>query len=258
MKRPCLLSVALLVCHVSAASAKELDDVPDGLDLPDGLEVGTLTYHASMADATTVDGWQMEGPGAVRFEDGWMQMSSPNEAMHHVYWCPERFPKDFVAQWEAQNLETDAGLCIIFFAAAGRGGESIFAEELSERDGTFGHYTRGDIRCYHASYYANAAHNPDREQTNLRKNPGFHLVMEGQEGIPTESRAAHKITLAKVGPRIRLWVDDRMVIDWTDQGETGGPAHGDGYIGFRQMRWTHFRYRNFCVWKAADASTGRK
>ena len=33
---------------------------------------------------------------------------------------PERVPSDFIAQWEAQNVETDAGLCIVFFAAAGK------------------------------------------------------------------------------------------------------------------------------------------
>ena len=196
----------------------------------------------------------MEGPGKVTFKDGWMHMRSPGEKMHHVFWCPKRFPESFVAQWEAQNLETDAGLCIVFFAAAAKeDGGSIFDEDLPERDGTFSQYTKGAIRCYHASYYANAAHNPDRQQTNLRKNPGFHLVAEGPEGIPTKSEKPHTLTLAKHGNHIRLWIDQKKVIDWTDEGEQGGKPHGDGYIGLRQMKWTHFRYRNFTVWEAGEA-----
>jgi len=222
----------------------------DQLPLPEGVTTGELLYHAPMARQESMRAWQMEGPGQVSFQGGWMHMQSPGEKMHHVYWCPRRFPASFVAQWQAQNMETDAGLCIIFFAAAGRDGQSVLDDNLPERDGTFSQYTKGAIRCYHSSYYANAAHNPDRGQTNLRKNPGFHLVQEGEEGIPTKSRRIHVITLAKQGPRIRLWVDERKVIDWTDGGKTGGPPHGDGFIGLRQMKWTHFRYRNFRVWKA--------
>ncbi|MFW6171211.1 MAG: DUF1961 family protein, partial [Planctomycetota bacterium] len=223
--------------------------------LPDDLKVDTLLYRASMENAASVKGWRMEGPGKISFRDGWMHMQSPEEEMHHVFWCPRRFPKSFIAQWQAQNQETDAGLCIVFFAAAANDGRSILADDLPKRDGTFNQYTRGAIRCYHASYYANAAHNPDRQQTNLRKNPGFHLVQEGEDGIPTRSEKIHTVTLAKQGPHVRLWVDDRKVIEWTDTGQTGGEPHGDGFIGFRQMKWTHFRYRNFRVWEPRDSAT---
>ncbi len=225
---------------------------PADVNLPGRLQLGSLVYQASMGNAESVKGWRMEGPGEVSFKDGWMHMHSPDEEMHHVFWCPQRLPASFVARWQARNMETDAGLCIVFFAAAGLNDQSIFSDELPERNGNFQQYTKGQIRCYHTSYYANAAHNPDRRQTNLRKNPGFHLVKEGEEGIPTKSEETHTITLAKVGPHIRLWVDNRKVIDWTDAGNVGGQPHGDGYIGFRQMKWTHFRYRNFRVWSVAD------
>lgn len=186
----------------------------------------------------------MEGPGKLSFKSGWMRMQSPDEKMHHVFWCPKPFPASFVAQWKAQNLETDAGLCIVFFAATGKDGQSIFADGLPERHGDFRQYTEGALRNYHISYYANAPHNPDRKQTNLRKNPGKHLVAEGPEGIPTDSKKVHTLTLAKQGTRIRLWVDDRKVIDWTDKGRVGGEPHGGGYLGLRQMKWTHFQYRS--------------
>jgi hypothetical protein len=39
-----------------------------------------------------------------------------------------------------------------------------------------------------------------------------------------------------------------QVSEWLDDGAGGRPALKDGKIGFRQMRWTHFRYRNFKVW----------
>ena len=207
-----------------------------------------------MADPQSVEGWKMDGPGEVSFKDGWMQMRSPGEAMHHVYWCPVRFPEDFIAQWEAQNLNPDAGLCIVFFAATSLDGRSVFAPDLPARDGTFTQYTKGPLRCYHISYHANTPDVPDRGHANLRKNPGFHLVLEGQDGIPAESQERHIISLAKIGDRIRLWVDARPVIDWKDSGEIGGEPHRDGYIGFRQMQWTRFQYRNLRVWQPDNAA----
>ncbi len=84
-------------------------------NLPNELKAGKLIYQASLEQADSVSDWVMEGPGQVSFKDGWMHMQSPNEAMHHVFWCPKRFPESFIAQWDAQNMKTDAGLCIVFF-----------------------------------------------------------------------------------------------------------------------------------------------
>ncbi len=209
---------------------------------------GELLYQSSMADSPDIAEWVMEGPGKVSFSEGWMDMQSPEETGHHVFWCPDEFPESFVAQWELQNLETDAGLCIVFFSAKGQNGESIFDPGLSRRDGVFNQYTRGDINCYHISYYANAAHNPDRPHANLRKNSGFHLVQEGAAPIPASSTEVYTMTLIKDGAHIILYANDRKLIDWKDDGITHGPVLGEGRIGLRQMKWTHFKYRNFKVW----------
>lgn len=214
---------------------------------------GTLLYENPLASAQDVKDWVMEGPGEVTFNNGWMQMFSPTEAMHHVFWCPQVFPDSFVAEWEAQPRKTDAGLVIVFFAAKGAHGESIFDPALPPRDGTFSQYTEGAIKSYHISYYANAAHNPDRGHANLRKNNTFTLLQEGEVGIPTYSARVHKIRLIKQHNHIVLFVDDRKVIDYTDDKpvvngvDTGTPLT-DGRLGFRQMKWTRFQYRNLKVW----------
>jgi len=226
--------------------------------MPDVVpEQGKLLYSADMASPQSVSGWIMEGPGKVVFDQGWMEMFSPDEAMHHVYWCPQTFPASFIARWQAQNLKLDAGLVIVFLAAAGEKGEDIFDPGLPARDGTFSQYTEGKIRSYHISYYANAAHNPDRGHANLRKNNTFSLLQQGSVGIPTRSTEPHQITLVKEGARIRLFVDERKVIDYIDdrpvvEGVDTGPAFGAGKIGFRQMQWTRFRYRDFRVYTIAD------
>lgn len=211
---------------------------------------GKLIYSNTMTSSLDMAGWKMEGPGEVVFKDGWMEMFSPGEKYHHVFWCPEDFPGSFIAEWEVQNLETDAGLCILFFSAKGKNGESIFDPTFPPRDGTFNQYTKSDrFNCYHISYYANGRDNPGREVSHLRKNSGFHLVQQKEPGIPVTSEKVHKMVLVKNNAQIRMYIDERKIIDWTDDGQTLGPVLQEGKMGFRQMQWTRFRYRNFRVWE---------
>ena len=215
----------------------------------DSFKKGDLIYRNPLADKEDMADWKMEGPGVTEFGEGWMEMFSPGEEGHHVLWCPENFPGSFVAEWELQNLETDAGLCIIFFSAKGNNGESIFDPSFPRRNGIFSQYTKSEyFNNYHISYYANGKDNREREVAHLRKNKGFNKVQVGGPGIPVHSTAIHKMTLIKDGSHIMMYIDDRKIIDWTDDGKKYGPVLQDGKMGFRQMEWTHFRYRNFKVW----------
>jgi len=213
-----------------------------------GIETDKLLYRSALDTKQSAEGWVMEGPGTVEFADGWMTMKSPRQQMHHVFWCPETFPESFVAQWEMQNQHLEAGLCIVFFAAAGLNGDDVMDSSLPKRDGTFSQYNNAALNNYHISYYANTPSKPNRKMARLRKNPGKKIVSEGPRGIEVSSSAVHKITLIKEGPRIRFYVDRRPIIDWTDDGTIIGEPRGAGRIALRQMKWTQFRYRNFDVW----------
>jgi hypothetical protein len=208
------------------------------------VDKGALIYSNPLSDKDSLKGWTMEGPGETSFNDGWMQMYSPVEKGHHVLWCPPEFPANFVAEWEVQNLHPEAGLCIVFFSAKGVKGEDIFSPTLPRRDGKFKDYINGAISNYHISYYANAKNERGRETANLRKNPGFHKVQKGEAGIPIDSKANHKILLSKKDGHILMYVDARKIIDWQDETD----ALSGGKIGFRQMKWTRFAYRNLKVW----------
>ncbi len=213
-----------------------------------GVKTGELLYETAMDSKESVKGWVMEGPGAVDFKDGWMNMKSPGEEMHHVFWCPENFPESFVAQWEMQNQHLEAGLCIVFFSATGLKGEDVMDPSLPKRDGNFSQYNDEALKNYHISYYANTPSRPNRDVARLRKNPGKHIVKEGPRGIEVTSTKVHRITLVKEGAHIRLFVDKRPVIDWKDDGKVAGEPRGAGRIALRQMKWTQFNYRNFKVW----------
>jgi hypothetical protein len=220
---------------------------------------GKLLYSNSLATSEKVNDWILEGPAKIEFKNNWMHIYSPNEEGHHVFWCPVDFPGNFIAEWEAKNQEIDAGLCIVFFAAKGLKGESIFDASMPKRTlGTFTDYTKGAMNDYHISYYANGRDNPNRETANLRKNKGFNLVQTGEIGIPVQSIAIHKMKLIKQEGKILMYIDDRKIIDWTDDGIKYGKILEDGKIGFRQMQWTHFAYRNFKVWENSTSTVTNK
>lgn len=210
---------------------------------------GELLYENKLASTSDVKDWVLEGPAKIEFKENWMHLFSPDEDGHHVFWCSEDFPADFIVEWELQNQETDAGLCIIFFSALGNNGESIFDPSFPKRDGVFKQYTKSKhFNNYHISYYANGKDNRAREISHLRKNSGFDKVQIGEPGIPVKSAEIHKMRLVKDGAHITCFIDGRKVIDWTDDGKEYGPVLKGGKIALRQMKWTHFRYRNFKVW----------
>jgi len=210
-----------------------------------------LVYQKDLVSEADCEGWVMEGPGEVAFEDGWMVMSSKRPDGpdgHIVHWPSVDFPSDFVAEWEMRPI-SDYGLCIVFFCAKGRNGEGLFDPALETRNGIFSQYTRGDINCYHISYYCNTPFNPGRITSNMRKNHGFFVVANGPPGVAAGDKEPHAVRLVKCGPHIHLSVDGRKLIDFHDDGETYGPVLGAGKIGFRQMQWMKAAYRNLRVYE---------
>jgi hypothetical protein len=209
--------------------------------------LGRLLYESSLGDPAAIEGWVMEGPGAVEFVGGWMQMSmqlvNGEPKGHLVHWCPKDFPSRFVAEWEVRIM-SDSGLNIVFFAARGEHGEDIFDPQLPPRNATFTQYTQGAIVSYHISYFANT-----RATSNLRKNNHFYLVANGPPGIGAGDKHPHRVRLIQDGAHIQLQVDGRVIIDYTDNGKRYGPVLDGGKIGFRQMTPTVARYRNFRVWE---------
>lgn len=239
MKRS-IITILLLFLGGAALEAQDT--------LPPAVEKGELLYANTLSARSIMNNWVMEGPGTLQFKKGWMEMFSPGGKWDHVLWCPQKFPASFIAEWEVQNLHTEEGLLITFFAATGDKGQSIFDPGMPARDGTFKYYNRGRINCYHISYYANNPKLPDRGDSHLRKDPAFALLQTGKEGIPTKSAAVHHIALIKDKAHIMMLVDGRKIVDYLDDGKTFGPVYQSGWIGFRQMRWSHCRYKDFKVW----------
>lgn len=225
----------------------------DNINELDDFKAEEMIYYASLGNEDDVEDWVMEGPGEIEFDDGWMEMNSPDEEGHHVFWCEEDFPESFIAQWDVKNLNKEAGLLIVFFAAKGLNGEDIFDDSLPERSGIFEEYTRGRMNNYHISYHSNNPSHPLRTNAHLRKNNGFNLVQNGRDGIPKDSEKTYTITLIKDNNHIVMFIDENEIINWNDTGIIDSSAHKDGKIGFRQMKWSHFKYRDFIVWELENS-----
>lgn len=169
---------------------------------------------------------------------------------------PGGLPGDIVASWSFKPIR-EPGLAMFWLCAAGRHGEDLFDPALAERTGEYRQYFKGDINAYHVSYFRRK--NPEDERRfhtcNMRKSYGFHLVCQGGDPIPSVPDVIdpYRITVAKLGGRVQLKIDDLVVFDWLDDGETYGPVHPGGRIGFRQMAPLIAEYADLKVHAARGA-----
>ena len=132
-----------------------------------------LFYENKFSNSSDIKDWLLEGEAEVLIKDSWLEMYSPDQKAHHVFWCPKELPSNFMAEWELQNLNPDAGLCIVFFAAKGVNGKDVMHPSLKKRTGVFREYTQSDLNHYHISYYANNPKKPNRPFAHIRKNKGY-------------------------------------------------------------------------------------
>ena len=208
----------------------------------------SLIYQNQFSSPNDLMGWVMEGEAKAVVKDNALEMYSPQQKSHHVFWCPEELPANFLLEWEMQNLNPNAGLCIVFFAAKGINGKDVMHPSLKKRSGIFSQYTKSDLNNYHISFYANNPKKPNRPFAHLRKNKGFVTVQYGERGIAANSTFLHKLQLVKKENHITMAIDGREIINWIDEAGKHGPVYEEGKFAFRQMQWSHFRYQNLKIW----------
>lgn len=85
-----------------------------------------LPYRNALAQASDLDGFVMEGDGAVSFPQGRLRLKSTRPASdgqlaNIVYWVPGTFGDRIAVEWSFLPVR-EPGLAILFFAARGRTG----------------------------------------------------------------------------------------------------------------------------------------
>ena len=232
-------------------------------DLPPLAHRGPLLYENPLASERDHAGFVLEGQAGITIQETTTRLSSTvdeaaRQAANYVWWCPEEFPASFDAEWDFWP-EAERGLCILFFAAHGRGGRDLFDPALPQRTGQFAQYTEGAIDCLQISYYRRRPQQQKYHLCNLRKHHGVHLVASGADPIPQASRAQppYHLRLLKAGPHVAFWIDGLPILHYLDDGRTYGPVLGAGKIGFRQMAPMTGRYANFRVYSVDRAQDFR-
>lgn len=191
--------------------------------------------------------WVLEGPGKLQAVPAGLRMIA--DEGHIVLWNRQALPHDFIAEWDFTPQEL-GGLCIVFFCATGREGQSIFDPGMPTRDGLFTQYTMGEMNCYHISYARGAGHRAPN--TALRKNWGFYRVQGGHDFIPLEAGVTSRLTLAKRGALIQFAINGQLSLNWVDDGQSMGGVWGAGHFGLRQMTGADVVYSNLRVWSVRD------
>lgn len=207
-----------------------------------GLTLGAPIYENRLDSAGCIKDFILEGQARITFPDGKMQMENALSAVegqkaNYVLWCPEEFPSDILVEWEFQPIR-EPGLCILFFAAQGIHGESIFDPALQKRTGEYPLYHHGDINAFHVSYFRRKEPEERAFHTcNLRKSYGFHLVAQGGDPIPDadECREPYTCAVLKKGSVVKFYVNELETFAFEDDGVTYGERLGCGRIGFRQL-----------------------
>lgn len=199
--------------------------------------------------------WVMEGKGIAECKDGCLVLYSELFTVdraddgHFNFWLKRDFPANVAFEWMFRYPELgDQGLAIVMWAAKGRdGAKDIFDPSLPLRRGdVMSDMHSGAINCYHTSYIARS-----RQQANLRKNYGFHLVAQGPDfSVICQPDEWHVVRVEQFNDTISLLFDGNAVYRYVDDGTIGGPSiRTGGKFGFRQQNNLYKgEYRDFKVY----------
>ena len=201
-----------------------------------------LIYSNPLACNEDLSAFILEGRAKLSFPDGCLRLENACSATlgqkaNYVLWCDRVFPPDLMLKIKFRPVR-EPGLAMLFFAASGRDGQSLFDPGLARRTGEYPQYHHGDINAFHLSFFRRKE--PDERAfhtCNLRKSHGFYLVAQGADPIPDVSDVTgfYELTLIKRGNSICFSVNSLEVLRFTDDGREYGPVLGGGCIGLRQL-----------------------
>ncbi|MDS0527978.1 YesU family protein [Clostridium sp. SHJSY1] len=222
------------------------------------FEQGSCIYKNIFDSKDSVKDWVAEGQVDVNFVKEGIVLKNKLDAdvygdnAHWLFWCPIDFPDKIIIEWDFLP-KSEYGLCMFFFSAKGKNGESIFSKNLPERHGVYPEYHSGAINAFHLSYYRRKYPTERMFNTcNLRKSYGFHLAKMGADPIPSVKNVIepYHIKLIKYKEIVQFYINDLLILDWEDNGVDFGKVIKDGKIGFRQMAPMEAIYSNLYVYEA--------
>jgi len=219
---------------------------------------GNCIYTNIFENKESIKDWNLEGQAAISFTKKGMLLKNEldsdlcGDSAHWVFWCPSDFQDKIIIEWDFLPL-SNHGLCMFFFSAKGKNGESIFSRSIPKRHGIYPEYHSGAINALHLSYYRRKFQSERVFNTcNLRKSHGFHLVKMGADPIPSVENIidSYHMKLIKYKEYVQFYINDLLVLDWQDNNQEFGEILEEGKIGFRQMAPMEAIYSNLYVYEA--------
>ena len=203
---------------------------------------GSLIYENALSGPECVKDFILEGKARIHFPEGHLRLENAEseqlgQKANYVYWCTREFPADFLLEIDFRPLR-EPGLAMLFFAAAGTEGRSLFDPSLAPRTGEYVQYHHGDINAFHVSFFRRKE--PDERSfhtCNLRKSYGLHMAAQGADPIPDAADASrfYRLSLLKSGADVDFAIDGLRILHFHDDGTRYGPLLGGGCIGLRQL-----------------------
>ncbi|PSK38462.1 hypothetical protein B9Z65_6015 [Elsinoe australis] len=213
------------------------------------LAAERLLYRNTFDSGAAISSWIPEGPVGAVVSNNTLELTAIGD---FVYWVPEVFPDRIRISFEFTPI-VEPGLAMFFFGATSVNGSSIFDTDLKPRNGSYPQYHSSDIRVLHASYFRRRW--PEERAfhlTNLRKSPGFHLVAQGADPLPSvvdTGGASFKVEIVKDKRDVSFSINDLLLFSFRDEDrDTTGPIVRGGRIGLRGMNPLVAQYRNLEVW----------
>lgn len=179
---------------------------------------------------------------------------------HMVVWNKARFPADMMFEFTVNHHGSDDGLTLVFFAAEGLEGETIFDLALPPRNGVYRNYNRGQLANYTVSYWSRnkAPHlvaKGEQFSNRIRKNPGMNMLATNESLTDKCNDCDFKVRILKVAGNITVEISGMVANHAIDS----DVVHGRGFIGLRSMLGVdRVSYDDFRVWSVTASKTAEQ
>jgi hypothetical protein len=211
--------------------------------------------------------WMIEGKVDGKIIRGKLHFESLDDIIENPkgnIWWKVNIQSPYILEFDYKSV-TNHGLSMIFWNAEATNGDDVFSWK---RTGKYTEYINDRLRAYHVSF-----HRFGSNLSNVRKAPGFHLISSVPDPIEINDTTTHRITIASTGNRQRIFVDGKLVHDFTDNGQScistttwqhNLPCTGTGEIpvkGAIAIRHTQKQiaiYDNFVVYRLLNDNTKKK
>ncbi len=208
------------------------------------LDGKTVVLRSEFYDdfSAGMDNWVVEGQPRVEVREGKLfAFASDNKPNVNTIWCRRDFSGDAVVEFDACVLAGSDKDNINFFLYATQNDGSDVLLTSAQRTGAYKEYHQFPNYIYTFLTDTNPETNKPAGRARFRKDPGFVLLAEKWVEPLVKGHVYH-IAIVVQGPRMRYYVDGRLVHDFRDS----PPLYRRGKHAFRTWR-TNLWFDNFRV-----------